>query len=62
MGDLDGDGRAALLNAVGDNTTRERRRARQATAEYALTTSQPHQVLGELLDQLDLRPQEGEPR
>jgi hypothetical protein len=62
MGDLDGDGRAALLDTVGDNTIRQRLRARRSCAEYALTTNQPHTTLRELLDQLGLKPQKGEPR
>jgi hypothetical protein len=61
MGDLDGDGRAALLDTVADPTTAERQRARRASAIYALTTSQPHHTLAQLLDQLGLRPEHGEP-
>lgn len=62
MGDLDGDGRAALLDTVADNGLYQRQRARRRAAQFALTTSHPHQVLGELLDQLGLLPAGDESR
>lgn len=61
MGDLDGDGRAALLDTVTDTNTHQRQIARRTCTRYALGTSEPHTTLRELLDQLDLQPQPGEP-
>lgn len=62
MGDLDSDGRAALLDTVADAGQRERQIARRACARYALQAAAPHQALAELLDQLGLRLAEDEPR
>lgn len=60
--ELDCDGKGALLNTDARSAVNDRQKARRTCAHHALTTSQPHHVLAELLDQLDLNPQKGEPR
>lgn len=61
MGDLDGDGRAARVDGQ-RNTVPERQLMRRLCATAALTTPNPQHDLRKLLDQIDLRPQKGEPR
>lgn len=60
--DLIGENRAVFLDSPTGNTIRERRQARRTCARHALTASQPHQILAELLNQLGLRPVDGETR
>jgi hypothetical protein len=61
MGDLDGDGRGAILNTRATSTRTDRQRARRKAADLALAEPDPHQALRQLLDLLDLNPTQGEP-
>jgi hypothetical protein len=59
--ELSADGKAAILGTRTVNTLSDRQRARRKAAELVLAANDPHQALRELLNQLDLQPQPGEP-
>jgi len=62
MGDLDGNGRGAILNTRVTSTQTDRQRARRKAADLALAEPNPPQALRELLALLDLNPVGSEAR
>lgn len=60
--EISGDGKGALMAGPTESSSKDQQKARRRCATYALTTAEPHPVLQQLLDALDLNPQEGDTR